>query len=97
MVGLVLGKQIGVTLFAWLVVRLGLATRPRGVTWRQIYGVACLCGIGFTMSLFISNLAFTGIDAALLDSAKLGILAASLVSGAIGWIVLTRGQGTLAT
>lgn len=87
--GLVLGKQIGVTLFAWLAVKLNLAALPENITWRQIYGVSALCGIGFTMSLFIANLAFD--SAAVLDSAKIGILAASLVSGLIGWFLLTRG------
>lgn len=87
--GLFVGKQIGVTGFAWLAVRLGWAALPAGVTWRQIYGVSFLCGIGFTMSLFIANLAFA--EAALLDSAKVGILTASLVAGLGGWFMLTRG------
>ena len=86
--GLVVGKQIGVTAFAWLAVRLGWAALPAGISWRQIHGVSALCGIGFTMSLFIANLAFA--DALLLDSAKVGILAASVVSGLIGWFLLTR-------
>ena len=84
--GLVLGKQLGVTLFAFLVVRLGMATLPEGADWRQIYGVACLCGIGFTMSLFIANLAFA--DVAALETAKTGVLAASLLSGLCGWSIL---------
>ncbi|ARA93616.1 Na+/H+ antiporter NhaA [Rhodothermaceae bacterium RA] len=86
--GLVIGKQIGVTLFSWLAVRLGLAQLPGGISWRQIYGVSALCGIGFTMSLFIANLAFD--SAAVLDSAKIGILSASLISGLLGWFLLTR-------
>lgn len=86
--GLVVGKQLGVTLFAWGAVRLGWAEMPAGVTWRQLYGVAWLTGIGFTMSLFIAGLAFG--DPVLLDSAKIGILAASLLSGLGGWILLTR-------
>ena len=89
--GLFVGKQLGVTGFAWLAVRLGWAALPAGVTWRQIYGVSYLCGIGFTMSLFIANLAFA--EAALLDSAKVGILTASLVAGLGGWFMLTRGGG----
>ena len=84
--GLVVGKQVGITLFAWLAVRTGLAVLPDGVTWRHIYGVGWLAGIGFTMSLFISNLAFAG--SPLLDLAKTGILAASLVAGLIGWTIL---------
>lgn len=87
-VGLFVGKQIGITIFAWLSVKLGWAELPRGVSWLQLYGVSLLCGIGFTMSLFIGNLAFT--DVALLEGAKIGILAASALSGIAGWIVLSR-------
>ena len=86
--GLVLGKQLGVTLFAWGAVRVGWAEMPADVTWRQLYGVSWLTGIGFTMSLFIGGLAFA--DAALLDNAKIGILAASLISGIGGWLLLAR-------
>ena len=86
--GLVLGKQIGVTLFAWLAVRLGWAEMPGDVSWRQLYGVAWLTGIGFTMSLFIGGLAFE--DPVALDSSKIGILAASLMAGIGGWLILTR-------
>ncbi len=89
-VGLFFGKQIGVTLFAWLAVRLGIAQLPLGVSWRQVYAVSFLCGIGFTMSLFIANLAFD--DAALLDGAKIGILVASVISGVIGFVVLRTGS-----
>ncbi len=87
-VGLFLGKQIGVTLFSWLSIRLGLAEMPSGTTWSQFYGVSLLAGIGFTMSLFVSNLAFT--EAAMIDSAKLGILLASTIAGVAGWIMLSR-------
>lgn len=87
--GLFVGKQIGVSLFAWLSVKLKLAELPEGVSWKQIYGVSVLTGIGFTMSLFIANLAFDG-SPDLLHSAKTGILAASLIAGVVGWIVLTR-------
>ena len=86
-VGLVLGKQLGVTVFAWAAVKMGWAALPADVTWRQVYGVAWLTGIGFTMSLFIGGLAFD--DPLMLDSAKIGILAASLVSGIGGWILLS--------
>ena len=86
--GLVLGKQIGITLFTWLAVRAGLASLPAGVSWRHVYGAAWLGGIGFTMSLFIAALAFP--DPALLEAAKLGILAASLVAGIVGWLFLVR-------
>ncbi len=88
--GLVVGKPIGITLLAWLAVKAGVATLPPGATWRQVVGISALCGIGFTMSIFIATLAFPG-EAALLDSAKLGILAGSLVSGVTGWALLSRG------
>jgi NhaA family Na+:H+ antiporter len=80
--GLVVGKPLGITGLSWLVVRCGLATLPAGVTWAQIVAVACLGGIGFTMSLFINSLAFK--DPLLIDEAKLGIIAASLLATAIG-------------
>lgn len=93
-VGLIVGKQVGVFLFSWLAVRLGIAALPNGVTWRQIWGVSLLCGIGFTMSLFIAGLAFP--DPAMLDSAKIGILGGSLLAGLAGAGVLvwtSRGAG----
>ena len=83
--GLVVGKQIGVTGFAWLAVRTGRATLPDGVTWAMIYGTSLLAGVGFTMSLFISELAF---DGAIVGMAKLGILIGSLVAGVWGYLVL---------
>jgi len=86
--GLVLGKQLGVFLAAWLVVFLGIATRPADITWRHIYGAGWLAGIGFTMSLFVAGLAFG--DSAVLTQAKVGILVASLVAGGIGWLLLRR-------
>ncbi len=89
--GLFLGKQIGVTGFAWAAVRLGWADRPPGVSWRQIHGVACLCGIGFTMSLFVTGLAFPPSPAA--DGARLAVLGASLASGLLGWGLLA-GSGS---
>lgn len=84
--GLVVGKQVGVALFAWLAVRLGLAALPADLTWLHLYGVSWLAGIGFTMSLFIAQLAFPGTD--LLDLAKVGILTGSLISGVGGWLIL---------
>jgi Na+:H+ antiporter, NhaA family len=87
-VGLVLGKQVGVTLFSWLAVRLRLAALPAGVTWRHVYGASWLTGIGFTMSLFVAGLAFGEGDA--LARAKAGILAASVVAGVVGWLLLRR-------
>lgn len=84
--GLVLGKPLGITLFAWLAVRSGLAVLPAHVTWRQLHGVAWLGGIGFTMSLFIANLAFG--QSSLLESAKVGVLLSGLVAGMAGWTIL---------
>jgi NhaA family Na+:H+ antiporter len=90
-VGLVVGKQAGILLFSWMAVQSRLATLPSEVTWRHIYGAGWLAGIGFTMSLFIASLAFG--DSPLLDLAKVGILAASLIAGVIGWVIL---RGTIA-
>jgi Na+:H+ antiporter, NhaA family len=84
--GLVVGKQLGVTLFAWLAVKGGLSELPGGIGWRHIYGAGWLAGIGFTMSLFISDLAFP--DGSLVEVAKLGILVASLMAGVVGWAIL---------
>ncbi|HEX6069235.1 MAG TPA: Na+/H+ antiporter NhaA [Longimicrobiaceae bacterium] len=87
--GLVIGKPIGITLLAWAAVRMGMASLPGGVGWSQIHGVSWLGGIGFTMSLFVANLAF-GEGSALLDSAKIGVLAASALAAAMGWFLLRR-------
>ncbi len=84
--GLVLGKQLGVTLFAWLAVKSGISELPQGIGWRHVYGAGWLAGIGFTMSLFISDLAFS--DGSLVAAAKLGILVASVVAGVVGWTIL---------
>jgi NhaA family Na+:H+ antiporter len=84
--GLVVGKQLGVMLFTWLNVRAGLATLPEGVSWRHIYGASWLAGIGFTMSLFIAGLAFGA--SPLLNTARVGILVASVFAGVGGWLVL---------
>ena len=85
--GLFLGKQIGIFGSVWLSVKLGIAGRLRGATWLQVYGVAMLCGIGFTMSLFIGGLAFPG-DAMLVEEAKIGILMGSLIAALAGYAVL---------
>jgi NhaA family Na+:H+ antiporter len=87
-IGLVLGKQLGVMLASWIPVRLGWAELPAGVSWKQLYGVSWLAGIGFTMSLFITNLAFA--DPRLVEQAKTGILLASLIAGAVGYWLLVR-------
>jgi len=92
-VGLIVGKQIGITLAAWLVVRSGLASLPHGVSWRHVYGAAWLGGIGFTMSLFVGDLAYG--ESPALALSKIGILAASVIAGVGGYLILrsTRASG----
>lgn len=84
--GLVIGKQVGVFGTLWVADRLRIAPKPPALRWAHIYGAALLCGIGFTMSLFIGALAFT--DPALVDAAKIGTLAGSAVAGVVGFLVL---------
>jgi NhaA family Na+:H+ antiporter len=86
--GLLVGKALGITVFSRLVVRLGWGRLPTSTTWSHISGLALLAGIGFTVSLFITNLAFD--DRELADVARIGILAGSLASGIIGSFVLSR-------
>jgi Na+:H+ antiporter, NhaA family len=89
-VGLVVGKTVGVTVFAWVATRTGITRLPDGARWSQLVGVAALAGIGFTVSLFITGLAFQ--TAAIQDAAKIGILAASLLAGVVGALLLARSQ-----
>ena len=84
--GLFLGKQIGIVLGAGLLVMLGLATLPAGASWRRLYGVAILGGIGFTMSLFIGTLAY--VDGTRASEVRLGVLVGSLLSALVGYAVL---------
>ena len=84
--GLIIGKQIGITLFTWISVKTNLSIMPREVSWRQIYGVSWLAGIGFTMSIFITNLSLT--SPALVLQSKMGILLASLICGIVGYLIL---------
>jgi NhaA family Na+:H+ antiporter len=86
--GLVVGKQVGITILSWVVIRMGWCELPEGVNWRQIYGASCLAGIGFTMSLFVTQLAFD--DEGLINAAKLGVLSASLVAAVCGIGVLQK-------
>ena len=88
--GLIFGKQIGISVASWLAVRAGAASLPDGMRWRDVYGMGCLGGIGFTMSLFIAGLAF-GNHPALLGEAKIGILSASLVTSVWGWLAVEVG------
>ena len=86
--GLLLGKPVGVFGCLWAMVRLGWAARPAGASWLQCFGVAMLCGIGFTMSLFIGGLAFEGLDGSYETRLKLGVLVGSLLSGLAGAAIL---------
>jgi Na+:H+ antiporter, NhaA family len=87
-VGLFIGKPLGISLFSWLAIRAGKATLPDGVSWGQLWGAGCVAGVGFTMSLFVSGLAFD--DPSIIASAKVGILVASLLSGIAGYFVLNK-------
>lgn len=89
MVGLVFGKTIGIVLFSWIGVQLKLASLPEGMTWNQLIGIGFLGGIGFTMALFIANLAFPNAPI-LLKSAKVGILLSSALAGIVGYIILSK-------
>lgn len=91
--GLVVGKPLGITLASMLAVRAGIAELPRGISWRHLHGTSWLGGIGFTMSLFIAGLAFS--DASTLDTAKLGILCASIGAGVIGYTLLRNADPKL--
>jgi NhaA family Na+:H+ antiporter len=95
MAGLVLGKPAGIFMASWLAVKAGLATLPEGVSWRHVCGTAWLAGIGFTMALFISGLAFPGTG--LESQAKLGILLGSLMSAVVGIAILLTTQRDVET
>ena len=86
--GLALGKPLGITCAALAAVRLRMASLPDGVSWAALHGCAWLAGIGFTMSLFIAALAFDGTP--LLESAKIGVLGASVLSGLVGGVIVHR-------
>ena len=83
--GLLIGKPLGISLFCWLALRLKVAQLPEGTSFQQIMAVGILCGIGFTMSIFIASLAFGNVDPELINWAKLGILIGSLLSAVIGY------------
>lgn len=88
--GLVAGKALGVFGTSWLLVRAGWAQAPGGASWRQFFGVCVLCGIGFTMSLFIGGLAFEGLGAQYETQLKLGVLGGSIIAGLLGTLILVR-------
>jgi len=84
--GLIVGKMVGVFGVTFVMVKTGLARLPSGATWAQIYGIACLAGIGFTMSLFIGGLSFS--DPTLMNEVRIGVLAGSILSGLLGYVAL---------
>ncbi|HPW71631.1 MAG TPA: Na+/H+ antiporter NhaA [Bacteroides graminisolvens] len=86
--GLLFGKFFGIYLFTWLAVKTGIAGMPRGMTWKTTAGVSLLGGIGFTVSLFITNLSFGDGQAVLLNQAKFGVLLGTLVAGMLGFLYL---------
>ncbi len=86
--GLFIGKPLGISLFCWLALKLKLARLPEGANFSQIMAVGLLCGIGFTMSIFIASLAFGAVDPELITWAKLGILLGSLLSAVVGYSLL---------
>jgi NhaA family Na+:H+ antiporter len=85
-IGLFVGKQLGVFGFSWLAIKCRICEMPDGVTWPQLYGLALLAGIGFTMSLFIGTLAFT--DPEYARGVRLGVLSGSLLSAISGYVIL---------
>ena len=88
MAGLLVGKPVGIVFAVWITERLGFGRRSRGMTWQRIWGLGFLAGIGFTMSMFITMLAFTSPENAI--QSKLGIFAASIVGGIAGYIILRK-------
>ena len=86
--GLFLGNQVGVMGFCWVAIKLGLARLPSGANWLHMYGISCLCGIGFTMSLFISSLAFEASGSGTMINDRLGILVGSMAAALLGFVVL---------
>ena len=90
---MVVGKFVGVLSFSWLFIKLKVATLPSGADWRSFASVCMLCGIGFTVSMFIADLSYSplGTDgAALLDEAKLGILCGTVLAAGLGYLLLNR-------
>lgn len=90
-IALFVGKFLGITLMSWIGVKLKLVSLPKNISYTQIIGVAILAGVGFTMSIFIANLAFMD-NMMMVDSAKIGILIGSIVSGTVGYLVLRFGK-----
>jgi len=91
--GLVIGKLVGISLFTWLAVKSGVASLPRSSAWIDVFGLAAIAGIGFTVSLFITGLAFD--DPLIADEARIGILAASAIAAVVGTLILLRSKVVL--
>ncbi len=92
--GLVVGKPLGILTVSWLALRTGLARLPERVSWSMLHGAAWLGGIGFTMSLFVADLAFG--EGRMLDAAKAGVIVASSIAGVVGWWLVRRAASTIA-
>jgi len=90
--GLIIGKPLGIVLFAWLSCRLGVSSLPQGATWGQMLGLGMLAGVGFTVALFVNELAFD--SGALVERGKLGILAGSLAAGFLGFVLMWTQSGS---
>lgn len=90
LLGLFLGKQFGVFATTWIAIRFGILPMPRGASWSSLYAIAMICGVGFTMSLFMGNLAFAGMDVDYIILVKFGVLAGSFLSGVLGYLLLQR-------
>ena len=90
--GLFIGKQLGIFGFCWIAIKMGFTKLPAGSTWGSLWGVSILCGVGFTMSLFVGSLAFesTATDIKEMFDERLGIILGSVISGVVGFLVLTR-------
>lgn len=86
--GLFVGKQLGIFVLCGLFIKIGLLKRPAGMSWMSLYGTATLCGIGFTMSLFIGSLAFEDLPEGLIYNERIGIILGSLLSGIVGYLLL---------
>ncbi|NIS07893.1 MAG: Na+/H+ antiporter NhaA [Candidatus Dadabacteria bacterium] len=92
--GLFFGKQIGIFGLCWVVIKLKITSLPAGMNWKSLYGTAALCGIGFTMSLFIGSLAFEETGVNLLFDERIGIILGSLTSGILGYVILRKALGS---
>ena len=92
MMGLVIGKFLGVFSFSWLAVKLNFVKLPANTTWKAFASVCVICGIGFTVSMFIADLSYAGVEggSVLLNQAKLGVLSGSVISAVLGCVLLNK-------